>query len=114
MGGPKLVLKKMIFKVCIKESIPYKQYSFKELPPREKSQRIQKIAEKERLRLSTDNAFNRKGGLMNSPSWFGSTVPANPKEDELFKSTPVPKFDLGVQQVLELTRDIIQLLIFCT
>ena len=91
-----------------------KQYSFKELPPREKSQRIQKIAEKERLRLSTDNAFNRKGGLMNSPSWFGSTVPANPKEDELFKSTPVPKFDLGVHQVLELTRDIIQLLIFCT
>jgi len=75
------------------------------VPMREKSQRIQKKVEKERLRLSTDNAFNRKGGSMGSPTWFGATVPYSPEEDKMFKSTPVPKFDLHVNQLLELTRD---------
>ena len=75
---------------------------------REKSERIQRRQEQQRLQTSSAKAPGGRGRVCPerlTPLWFGQTVPTNTREEQVAANNPVPKFDLLATQLLEITND---------
>ena len=75
---------------------------------REKSERIQRRQEQQRLQPTSERVQGGRGRICpdrRTPLWFGQTVPVPTQEEKVVATNSVPKFDLLATQLLEITKD---------